>query len=88
MGDDPRWRQPRRHRTRRPKGRPFYALLTEGRERELDVDPIDRRVSYRHLKASQVLGIWPGSRAKSGEPVEAVSQRRATRLVVPPQQSQ
>jgi hypothetical protein len=54
------------------KGRRFYAVVTERRGRELEVEPIDRRVTYRHVKAREVLGIWRKSRAKSGRVIEAV----------------
>jgi hypothetical protein len=47
-------------------GRVFYALVVERHERELDVDPIDRRVTYRRVKAREVLGIWRKSRAQNG----------------------
>ena len=30
------------------------------------VDPIDRRVTYRRVKAREVLGIWRKSRAQTG----------------------
>jgi hypothetical protein len=37
--------------------------------RELVVEPIDRRVTYRHVKAREVIGIWriaaPTTRAGS-----------------------
>ena len=32
--------------------------MTERRERELAVEPIDRRVTYTVVKAREVLGIW------------------------------
>jgi hypothetical protein len=48
------------------KGRRFYAVVTERRERELEVEPIDRRISYRTVKAREVLGIWRKSRARTG----------------------
>lgn len=48
------------------KGRRFYALVTERRERELEVEPIDWRVTYRHVKAREVIGIWRKSRARNG----------------------
>jgi hypothetical protein len=32
--------------------------VTERRERELAVEPIDRRVTYTVVKAREVLGIW------------------------------
>jgi hypothetical protein len=46
------------------KGRRFYAVVIARRERELDVEPIDRRVTYRRVKAREVIGIWRKSRAK------------------------
>jgi hypothetical protein len=48
------------------KGRRFYAVVVERHERELEVDPIDRRVTYRGVKAREVLGIWRKSRAQNG----------------------
>jgi hypothetical protein len=48
------------------KGRRFYALVTDRRERELEVEPIDRRVTYRTIKAREVMGIWRKSRARNG----------------------
>ena len=53
-------------------GRVFYALVVERRERELEVDPIDRRVTYRRVKAREVLGLWRKSRAQNGRHTEAV----------------
>ena len=50
----------------------FYAIVVERHERELDVDPIDRRVTYRRVKAREVLGIWRKSRAQNGRVVEAL----------------
>ncbi len=52
------------------KGRRFYAIVIERRERELAVEPIDRRVTYRVVKAREVLGIWRKSRAHSSHVVE------------------
>ena len=46
-------------------GRRFYAVVVERHERELEVDPIDRRVTYRRAKAREVLGIWRKSRQRS-----------------------
>ena len=54
------------------KGRAFYAIVVERHERELEVDPIDRRVTYRRVKAREVLGIWRKSRAQNGRVVEAL----------------
>ena len=53
-------------------GRRFYAIVVERHERELEVEPIDRRVTYRHVKAREVLGIWRKSRAQNGRVVEAL----------------
>jgi hypothetical protein len=54
------------------KGRRFYAVVVERHDRELEVDPIDRRVTYRRVKAREVLGIWRKSRAQNGRVVEAL----------------
>lgn len=54
------------------KGRRFFAIVVERRERELEVDPIDRRVTYHLVKASEVIGIWHKSRTRNGRVVEAV----------------
>ena len=54
------------------KGRRFYAIVIARGERELEVEPIDRRVSYRRVKAREVLGIWRRSRATSARNVEAI----------------
>lgn len=51
------------------KGRRFYAIVIERRERELAVEPIDRRVTYHVVKAREVLGIWRKSRAQTGRAV-------------------
>jgi hypothetical protein len=45
------------------KGRRFYAVVTERHERELEVEPIDRRVTYRHVKAREVIGVQRDRRA-------------------------
>jgi hypothetical protein len=47
------------------KGRRFYAIVTGRRERELEVEPIDRRVTYHHVRAREVIGIWRKSRAQN-----------------------
>ena len=53
-------------------GRRFYAIVIERHERELEIDPIDRRVTYRRVKAREVLGIWRKSRAQNGRVVNAL----------------
>ena len=45
-------------------GRVFYAVVVERHGRELEVEPIDRRVTYRRVKAREVLGIWRKSRQR------------------------
>jgi hypothetical protein len=47
-------------------GRVFYAIVVKRHERELEVEPIDSRVTYRRVKAREVLGIWRKSRAQNG----------------------
>ncbi len=42
----------------------FYALVTERRERALELEPLDRRVSYRTVKAREVVAVWRKSRAR------------------------
>ena len=54
------------------KGRRFYAIVIERRERELAVEPIDRRVTYHLVKAREVVGIWRKSRAQNGRVIEAL----------------
>jgi hypothetical protein len=52
------------------KGRRFFAVVTARRERELEVEPIDRRVTYHVVKAREVIGIWHKTRARNGRPGE------------------
>jgi hypothetical protein len=54
------------------KGRRFYAIVVERLDRQLEVEPIDRRVTYRHVKAREVIGIWRKSRARNGGIVDTV----------------
>jgi hypothetical protein len=54
------------------KGRQFYAIVIARCERELEVEPIDRRVTYRRVKAREVLGIWRKSRATSARNLESI----------------
>jgi hypothetical protein len=44
----------------------FYAIVTARHGRELEVAPIDRRVTYHRVKAREVLGIWRRSRVQNG----------------------
>jgi hypothetical protein len=53
-------------------GRVFYAIVIERHERELEVQPIDRRITYRRVKAREALGVWRKSRAQGGRAVEAL----------------
>ena len=53
-------------------GRVLYAIVIERHERELEIDPIDRRVTYHRVKAREVLGIWRKSRAQNGRAADAL----------------
>jgi hypothetical protein len=53
-------------------GRRFYAIVIARLDRELTVEPIDRRVTYRHVKAREVLAIWRKRRAQNGRVVDAL----------------
>jgi hypothetical protein len=48
------------------KGRRFYAIVTGRGDRELQVEPIDRRVTYHQVKAREVLEIWHKRRRRNG----------------------
>jgi hypothetical protein len=48
------------------KGRRFYAVVTGREQRELRVEPIDRRVTYHQVKAREVLEIWHKRRRRNG----------------------
>ena len=47
------------------KGRRFYAIVTGKGQRELQVEPIDRRVTYHQVKAREVLEIWHKRRRRT-----------------------
>jgi hypothetical protein len=49
-------------------GRRFYAIVVERHGRELEVEPIDRRITYRHVKAREVIGIWHKTRRTAERP--------------------
>ncbi len=48
------------------KGRRFYAIVTAKGQGELQVEPIDRRVTYHHVKAREVVEIWHRRRRRNG----------------------
>ena len=48
------------------KGRRFFAIVTGKGQRELQVEPIDRRVTYHQVKAREVLEIWHKRRRRNG----------------------
>ena len=48
------------------KGRRFYAIVTGKAQRELRVEPIDHRVTYRQVYAREVLEIWHKRRSRNG----------------------
>ena len=56
------------------KGGRFYAIVIARRERELQVEPIDGRVTYHRVKAREVIGIWQKSRARAGRNVETIKR--------------
>jgi hypothetical protein len=43
----------------------FYAIVTGRAQRELQVEPIDRRVTYHQVKAREVLEIWHKRRRRN-----------------------
>jgi hypothetical protein len=54
------------------KGRRFYAMVIARHDRELEVEPIDRRVTYHQVKAREVIGIWRKSHARAVRTVETI----------------
>jgi hypothetical protein len=57
------------------KGRRFYAIVTGKGQGELQVEPIDRRVTNYKVKAREVLEIWHKRRR---ETATRLRQRTAT----------
>jgi hypothetical protein len=48
------------------KGRRFFfSVVTAPRERELEVEPVDRRVTCHVVKACEVIGIWHKRRQRT-----------------------
>ena len=56
------------------KGRRVYAIVLGRHDRELEVEPIDRRVTYHRVKAREVIGIWRKSRARAVRNVETIKR--------------
>ena len=56
------------------KGRQFYAIVLARHGRELEVEPVDRRVTYHRVKAREVIGIWRKSRARAVRNVETIKR--------------
>jgi hypothetical protein len=52
------------------KGRRFFAVVTARRERGLEVEPIDRRVTYHVVKAREVIAIWHKTRQRTARCVD------------------
>ena len=53
------------------KGRRFFAIVTGKGQGQLVVEPIDRRVTYHHVRAREVVEIWHKRRRRNGaEPAE------------------
>jgi hypothetical protein len=57
------------------KGRRLHAVVIARRDREVEVETIDRGVTSRWVTARDVVGAWRKSRASGARGVEAV--RRA-----------
>ena len=53
------------------RGWRFHAVVIARHERELEVEPIDRRVTYHRVKAREVIGIWRKNRAQNGRVADA-----------------
>ena len=60
------------------RGWRFYAIVIARRERVLEVEPLDRRVTYHVVKAREVLGIWHKSRSRSGSAHGRASSRNGS----------
>ena len=60
------------------RGWRFYAVVIARRERVLEVEPLDRRVTYHMVKAREVLGIWHKSRSRSGHAHGGASSRNGS----------
>lgn len=57
------------------KGRRFFAIVTAKGQRELVVEPIDRRVSYHHIRSREVVEVWHKRRRRNGSrPAEEPSR--------------
>lgn len=48
------------------KGRRFHAIVTAKGQRELEIEPIERGITYRSAKAREVLALWRKSRGRNG----------------------
>jgi hypothetical protein len=55
------------------RGWRFYAVVVARHQRELEVEPIGRRVTYHRIKARGVTGIWRTSRTQDGRVADTVS---------------
>lgn len=61
------------------RGWRFYAIVLARRERVLEVEPLDRRVTYHMVKAREVLGIWHKSRARGARASRQAASRNGSR---------
>jgi hypothetical protein len=55
------------------KGRRFFAIVTGEGHGVLEVEPIDRRVAYHHVKAREVVEIWHKRLPRNGRPIEGAA---------------
>jgi len=61
------------------KGRRFYAIVCGKGQGELQVEPIDRRVTYHHVKAREVVEIWHKRRRRNGNGLTGTAAIHAER---------
>ena len=56
------------------RGWRFYAVVIARYEREVEVEPIDRRVTHHRVKAREVIAIWRKTRAQNGRLAEPTQE--------------
>ena len=56
------------------RGWRFHAVVIARHERELEVEPIDRRVTYHRVTAREVIAIWRKTRAQNGRLAEPTQE--------------
>ncbi len=56
------------------KGRVFHAIVTGTERRGLSLEPIDKRITYRHCGSHDVVGHW----ARRGRPTAGEERLKPT----------